>query len=244
MLYYLKIDLNHRGSIPWELSDEQAIAVTERNASGPNVSRQALEAEMIKVGVNADFFKSLTVDQLSDLLFGLNKVANSKDSSLAQSQNAKKVIVLTSIDKKILKALLESKGNPSSIQLSRDLDVPLSTIQRRRKRLEEEFVKESYSLKYEKFGRRQVTFIAMLGAADKSEVANQILSLEKVISVSRTFGDGADLKIEAIIETNQDFMQLSEKIKSIPGIQKLCWFESLEVMGQRKGLDLSIIESI
>lgn len=231
-------------SILWELSYEPAIAVTERNTSGPNVSRQALEAEMIKVGVNADFFKSLTVDQLSDLLFGLNKVANSKDSSLAQSQNAKKVIVLTSIDKKILKALLESKGNPSSIQLSGDLDVPLSTIQRRRKRLEEEFVKESYSLKYEKFGRRQVTFIAMLGAADKSEVANQILSLEKVISVSRTFGDGADLKIEAIIETNQDFMQLSEKIKSIPGIQKLCWFESLEVMGQRKGLDLSIIESI
>jgi DNA-binding Lrp family transcriptional regulator len=240
----LKIDLNLSGNIPWELSDEQIIAVTERNMSGPNVSRQALEAEMIKVGVNADFFKSLTVDQLSDLLFGLNKVANSKGSSLTQSQNAKKVVVLTSIDKKILKALLESKGNPSSIQLSRDLDVPLSTIQRRRKRLEEEFVKESYSLKYEKFGRRQVTFIAMLGAADKSEVANQILSLEKVISVSRTFGDGADLKVEAIIETNQDFMQLSEKIKSIPGIQKLCWFESLEVMGQKNGLDLSIIESI
>lgn len=225
------------------MSNEQTTAIAEKNTSGPNISRQALEAEMIKIGVNADFFKSLTVDQLSDLLFGLNKVANSKGSAVPQSQNAKKVIVLTSIDKKILKALLESKGNPSSIQLSRDLDIPLSTIQRRRKRLEEEFVKESYSLKYEKFGKRQVTFIAMLGAGDKSQVANQILSLEKVISLGRTFGDSADLKIEAIVENNQDLMQLSEKIKSIPGIHKLCWFESLEVLGQKKGLDLSIIES-
>jgi DNA-binding Lrp family transcriptional regulator len=199
---------------------------------------------LAKIDVNPEFFKTLTVDQLADLLFGLNRAINANAGSAAGRRITKKLAgsTLSSIDKKILKALLESRGNPSSLQLSRELDIPLSTVQRRRKRLEDEFVNEFYSLQYEKFGKRQVTFIVSLGAVDKNAIANEILGLEKVIAVARTFGDGADLKVEAILESNQEFMETSEKIKAIPGIQKVCWFESLELLGRKKELDLSIVE--
>lgn len=217
---------------------EQASAAGKQQ----NISRQDIMAELEKIGVTPSYFEALTVDQLSDLLFGFNRAMNANAGSNATKRIAKRFALdLSSIDKKILRALVESKGNPSSLQLSRALDVPLSTIQRRRKRLEEEFVTESYSLKYEKFGKRQVTFIISVGARDRTAVAKEILELDKVISVSCTFGDGADLKVEVILETNPEFIDISEKIRAVESVQKISWFESMEVLGKNKEIDLSII---
>jgi len=219
--------------------------IVESKATTQNTSRQALEGELHRIGVNADFFKTLTVDQLADLLFGLNRAVSANASSVAAKQLGKKIggVGLSAIDKKILRAILESKGNPSSLQLSRALDIPISTVQRRRRRLEEEFVHESYGLRYEKFGKRLVTFIVSYGAGNKNSVADEILGLEKVVTVSRVFGDNADLKVEALLEGNREFMEMSEKIRAIHGIQKISWFESLEELGRKKEIDLSIIES-
>lgn len=227
------------------MSNARTSPIVEYNASTRNVSRQAIECELTKLEINPDFFKTLTMEQLADLLIGLNRVMNANATSIAAKQLAKKSqrVALSAIDKKVLKTLLESKGNPSSLQLSKELDIPISTVQRRRRRLEEEFVNESYSLRYEKFDRRIVTFIISLGAGNKNAIADEILGLEKVIAVSQIFGDGADLKVEAILESNQEFMAVSEKIRSIPCIQKFSWFESIEVLGRKKELDLSIIES-
>jgi DNA-binding Lrp family transcriptional regulator len=221
----------------------------KKSINATSITRAALEQELAKLAINPDFFRSFTTEQLSDVLYGLNKTATSSgnNSSLASGtkcESGKKASerMLSSIDKKILKALLESRGKPSSIQLSKELDIPLATVQRRRKRLEEEFVRESYSLRYDKFGRRQITFIISLGAGEKSTIANEILSIEKVNYVSRTFGDSADLKVEAVVETNKELMDTSEKIKALPGIQKISWFESLEILGKKKEPDLAIVE--
>jgi DNA-binding Lrp family transcriptional regulator len=215
-----------------------------------NVSRQSLELELAKMGVNADFFKVLTIDQLSDLLSGLNKVARSQSNGSNQARRSGRakikagLVVLSSTDKIILRALLESKGNPSSIQLSRDLDIPLSTVQRRRKRLEEECVSESYSLQYEKFGRKHVTLIISVGTGDSAKIANEILELEKVTLVSRTMGDNADLKAEAVVETNEELAHICQTIKAMPGVQKLSWFETLELLAEKRELDITLVESM
>lgn len=219
-------------------------ATAELQITTTIVSRAEVEDELATLGINSEFFKTLTVDQLSDLLFGLNKVVTANAESAAAKRIEKRFkSALSPIDKKILKALLESWGSPSSLQLSRELDIPISTVQRRRKRLEEEFVKESYSLQYQKFGRRQVTFIVSIGVGNKTTISDEILELEKVIAVTRTFGDSADLKIEALVESNQEFMAISEKIRSISGIQKFSWFESLEELGRKKEVDVKLIES-
>jgi DNA-binding Lrp family transcriptional regulator len=230
---------------------EMTATTVEAITTATTVSRQSLETELTKIGVSVEPFRTLTVDQLSDLLFSLNKAANSGSNGTGQESREDRTkkkdlesIALSQIDKKILKALLEWKGNPSSITLSKELDIPLSTVQRRRKRLEEECVRESYSLRYEKFGKRNITFIISLGAGDKSIIANDILGLDKVRQVSRTFGDSADLKVEAVVETNKELMDTSEKIKALPGIQKISWFESLEILGKKKDIDISLLESV
>jgi hypothetical protein len=79
-------------------------------------------------------------------------------------------------------------------------------IQQKSKSLEKECARESYSLRYDKFGRRSVTFIMSVGAGNKSSITDEIPNLDKVTQVSRTFGDSADLKVEAIVESNKELM--------------------------------------
>jgi len=58
--------------------------------------------------------------------------------------------LLSNVDREILKAILSPNGkHSSSTLLSRKLGVPQTTIQRRRSRLEKEFLELSYSLNLE-----------------------------------------------------------------------------------------------
>ena len=60
----------------------------------------------------------------------------------------KSVPVLSDVDKKILKILLVPDGNLHSSTIATKLGLPLSTIRRRRKRLENEFFKNLPCLGY------------------------------------------------------------------------------------------------
>jgi len=66
--------------------------------------------------------------------------------------------LLSLIDKMILKEILSPNENKKSGSMSKKLEIPLTTIQRRRKRLEKEFLEEDYTLLLEKFGWRRVDF--------------------------------------------------------------------------------------
>lgn len=67
---------------------------------------------------------------------------------------------LSTVDREILKVLLNPNNDKrSSALLSNKLGVPVTTIQRRRKRLEKEYLELSYSLQLEKFGWRRVDLL-------------------------------------------------------------------------------------
>lgn len=227
------------------LIDELGATVIEEPASA-SLSRAELLKEIESLGINTGCLQALTVDQLSNLLYDLNKAANQNTAPKASHRSVKDTAGnnLSAVDKKMLKALLESHGSPSSLQLSRDLQIPISTVLRRRKRLMEQFIRHSYSLRYEAFARRNVTFIVSLGAGNRSEVVGEVLSLKGVTSITRTFGDGLDLKIEAVVETNEEVVELSEKIRSVPGVQRVSFFECLEILEKNKEVDLALIDSV
>jgi DNA-binding Lrp family transcriptional regulator len=71
---------------------------------------------------------------------------------------ADKTANLSDIDKKLLKILLSPNGYVHSQQMAKDLGIPITTIRRRRHRLESEFIKSNYVLDIEKFGWRRVDF--------------------------------------------------------------------------------------
>ncbi|MGI0006091.1 MAG: hypothetical protein ACREAI_06710, partial [Nitrososphaera sp.] len=92
-------------------------------------SRLKLMKEMEALGINTSALESLTIGQLSDLLFGLNRMANTK-SIHKPEPGEKQKMSLSSTDKKMLTALLHSNGDMSSLALSRQLRIPLTTVQR------------------------------------------------------------------------------------------------------------------
>ena len=66
---------------------------------------------------------------------------------------------LSELDRKMLRLLLNSEGTIPNQELSEKLRVPLSTVQRRRKKLEETYLIKTYSLDPMKFGYRRIDLL-------------------------------------------------------------------------------------
>ncbi|MGI0025317.1 MAG: hypothetical protein ACREA4_09260, partial [Nitrososphaera sp.] len=62
------------------------------------------------------------------------------------------ILSFSELDKKVLKLLLYSAGRSSSLTISRKLEIPYTTIYRRRKRLEREFLERCCSLRLNRLG--------------------------------------------------------------------------------------------
>ncbi len=52
---------------------------------------------------------------------------------------------LSDMDRKVLRLLVDSEGSILTHEISEQLGMPISTVQRRRKRLEEEYLIKHYS---------------------------------------------------------------------------------------------------
>ncbi|MGB6593108.1 MAG: Lrp/AsnC family transcriptional regulator, partial [Candidatus Nitrosopolaris sp.] len=84
------------------------------------------------------------------------------------------------MDKKILKVLLTPNAKRSAMLLSKKLQIPQTTISRRLKRLEEDYLSLSYSLNLEKFGWRRVDLLISTRNGKTDSVAKQLLSNKEV----------------------------------------------------------------
>ena len=101
----------------------------------------------------------------------------------------KSVPVLSDVDKKILKILLVPDGNIQSSTIATKLGLPLSTIRRRRKRLENEFLKTYHVLDIEKFGWRRVDFFISIKNGKANTVANKLIEFDEVTYVGKSIGE-------------------------------------------------------
>src|SRR5437867_5294961 len=85
--------------------------------------------------------------------------SNHQGSLESQTKVAETLRRLTPTDKQILRAIMASRGRISSVDLARQLEIPLTTTQRRRKRLESEFLEVSYSFRLDKLGWRNADLL-------------------------------------------------------------------------------------
>ena len=97
---------------------------------------------------------------------------------LYMSANTNTVGHLSDIDKKLLQILLSPNGDVKSSSISKELGVPITTIRRRRKRLETEFLKSYYVLDVDKFGWRRVDFFISIKNGKINSVANKLMEID------------------------------------------------------------------
>lgn len=212
---------------------------------GDNSSRREILEELESMGVETSNFDSLSMEELDELLSNLQNLCrvNAQVGERHRARNANQTPILSEKDKKILRHLLSSDGHVSSLVLSKELDIPLSTAQRRRKRLEVDLIERNYSLRVEKFGWRTATlFISTDG--NTSSLGREILeNNDSVISATRILGqNGTDLKIDLIFKTNKDLLLVIDHIKSLDGVGNVTWSESVESIGKNRKYCQTIID--
>ena len=115
-------------------------------------------------------------------------IDSDEDKVDINSKNTTPISKLSESDKEILKVLLSPDNGikRSSLLLAEKLRIPLTTIQRRKKRLEKDFLTSSYTLNLEKFGWRRVDLLIYTRNGKTDSVAYRLLENEEVVYVGKS----------------------------------------------------------
>jgi DNA-binding Lrp family transcriptional regulator len=152
---------------------------------------------------------------------------------------------LTLVDKKLLKLMLSPGVKGSSKSIARQLKIPATTVQRRRKRLEREFLKVSYELDVTKFGWHKVDFLISTENGRSESVARALLKRDEVISVDLCIGlHTIDLRVEAILKDNAEILRMLELIRAMVGVKDAQWSEIVKTLGRKRSIPAQIIDML
>ena len=156
-----------------------------------------------------------------------------------------KATYLSDVDRKLLRSLLTPDGKISSKALAKKLGLPPTTIQRRRKRLEKEFLTFSYSLNLDKFGWHKVDFLIATESGKTGIIAKALLKRDEVVYVGKSIGQHTiDLRVETILKNNGEILRMMELLKAMPGIKDVIWTEIVEVVGRKLSVPSQIIDQL
>lgn len=138
------------------------------------------------------------------------------------------------IDNRIIELLFDGKNNKD---ISKKIDVPLSTVQRRVRKLQfNGIMTTQIQLDYRLLGFRTGLIHIFVKIGDIHETAQRILNLDKVSSVEIHIGC-SDILAHVIYEENIDLLNLITKIKNIRGVERTLWSERIYQSSQKYPLN-------
>jgi DNA-binding Lrp family transcriptional regulator len=161
------------------------------------------------------------------------------------SRNSADRVVLSNIDRQLLKILLIPDGKISSKSIARKLGLPATTVQRRRKRLEKDILTQSYQLDVTKFGWHKVDFLIATESGKTGLIGKTLLKRDEVIYVGKSIGQHTiDLRVETILKDNAEILRMMELLKATDGIKDVVWTEIVEVVGRKTSIPSQIIDKL
>jgi DNA-binding Lrp family transcriptional regulator len=139
---------------------------------------------------------------------------------------------LDSLDINIIKELL-TDSNIRTADIAARYKIPLSTIQRRRARIENFVLEKKYHLDIKKRDWRRGIILANVIEGKAKEVAKMILERYKdnVISSSTRLNDQNNVIADVIYNDPSDLHNIIEQIKGNPYVSTVTWSELVEVIG-------------
>jgi DNA-binding Lrp family transcriptional regulator len=137
-----------------------------------------------------------------------------------------------SLDINIIKELL-TNSNIRTADIAARYKIPLSTIQRRRARIENSILEKKYHLDIKKGDWRRGMILANVTEGRAKEVAKMILERYKdnTISSSTRINDQNNVIAEVIYNDPSDLHNIIEQIKGNPYVTTVTWSELVEVIG-------------
>lgn len=157
-----------------------------------------------------------------------------------QTKNNDVFMNTTSIDNtdyRIIKLLIDGNSNK---QVASKLKIPLSTIQRRaRKIVEKGLIIPKVQLNHEKFGYRTGLLHIYVSNSHIKEIAKKVLDLKGVTAVEIHIGN-SDVLADFAYRNSQDLLEMIIMIKNIIGVDKVIWSERIARLPAKDGDLLAI----
>jgi DNA-binding Lrp family transcriptional regulator len=134
---------------------------------------------------------------------------------------------LDEVDLKIIALLVSGKDNK---QIASQLEVPLSTVQRRVRRLfENDTVRMKVEPNYKQLSYSKGVVHLYINNVDTMAVCQQLAEISGVVSVSIHIGN-SDIVGEIIYKNSQDVLDVIAKCKRIEGVTRVVWSEEVYAM--------------
>src|ERR671910_562570 len=156
-------------------------------------------------------------------------------------------------------------ANPdvTSLNISKKLKLPLSTVQRRTAIERSSIVRKSYELDAKQFGWRTADILITVEKGDCVEIANRLLTENigiglssdiskiinegdnispgpRVIESSLRIGDPAvNVVARVIYKSSDELFHIIQEIKKMPNIARVEWSEIVKVVGRNNALVLT-----
>ena len=128
------------------------------------------------------------------------------------------------IDIKIIDLMILNKNNK---QISQELRIPLSTVQRRvRNLISEGYVTFNAQINYQKFGFKTGLLHIYLKSGDIKETAKKIHNLQNVTTIEIHVGN-SDIHGHVVYKDGKSLLNLISEIKKIGNIEKVIWSERI-----------------
>jgi DNA-binding Lrp family transcriptional regulator len=146
----------------------------------------------------------------------------------------------TLVDDINLKIIEELVKNPStsSASLATKLGMPLSSLQRRRTKLEKSLLIKAYHIDLKASGGKMGDAVINVDKGKSKEVATNILKKHKnnVMSVSTRINSEHNVAAQILYNNTAELHNILEGIKSIPYVTSLQWSEIVEIIGDNSPL--------
>jgi len=138
---------------------------------------------------------------------------------------------LDDLDRELLYMMISGSSNA---EMAAKTKKPLSTIQRRTRRiLEKKLLLTNPRINYKKFGFKNGLLHVYVKNGDAAEIARIIWKLDGIIlRVSLHIGN-SDIIVEYACKDSEDLVNLITQIKKMDGIDRIVWSEEvLEIDGE------------
>ena len=139
----------------------------------------------------------------------------------------KESVRLDELDMKIIALLVIGRDNK---QIADELRVPLSTIQRRTRRLfEKKTVKNRVEPNYRQLGYSKGVIHLYINNVDAMAVSQKLAEISGVVAVSIHIGN-SDIVGDIIYKNSMEVLDLIARCKRIEGVMKVVWSEEVYSM--------------
>ena len=153
---------------------------------------------------------------------------------ITQAHNNERNLISTldNINLKIIEELLNN-GDIKSSEIATKLAIPLSTIQRRRTKIEKTIVRKTYEMSLSQLGFRTALIFADVQKGKAKETGEKLLKRydNYILRASTRINSSNNLCLEIIYANSEELHALLEEIKAMPLMTSVDWSEQVYPIG-------------